>query len=170
MKKYITPLLALAAFAVAQTASALHYTEFYVELDGASEVGSPGDPDGTAWGTLKIDQATNEIVWSFWADNILVPIIGFHIHNAPAGQNGPVVFNFDGMLWGSAIDPVAANILAAPQNYYLNIHTQEYPAGAVRGQVANAVPDTSAAAVGGLAIGLCMIAARRLRKKEAEAA
>lgn len=173
MKRYIGITFALAAFAVAQTAQALHYTEFYVELDGANEVGAPGDPDGTAWGTLKIDPATNELVWNFWADNILVPITGFHIHNAPAGENGPVAFNFQNMFSGSAFDPVAANILAAPQEYYLNIHTQEHLAGAVRGQVAqampNAVPDASATALGGLAIALCMVAARRARGKETAA-
>lgn len=168
MKKYIGILLALGSLAIAQTTYALHYTVFDIELNGANEVGASGDPDGIGGGTLKIDAATNEIVWDFWANNIYVPIVGFHIHNAPAGMNGPVVVNFNSMFSGSLTSAVAQDILAKPSDYYLNIHTQDYPGGAIRGQVAKAqaVPDSSSTALGGLAIGLTLIAARRLRQKE----
>ena len=86
MKKHIGLLLALGSLAIAQTSYALHYTVFEIELNGANEVGS-GDPDGIGGGTLNIDAATNEIVWDFGANNIYVPIGGFHIHNAPAGAS-----------------------------------------------------------------------------------
>lgn len=169
MKKYMGIFLIAATFAAAQSSYGLHYTEFFVELNGENEVGAAGDPDGIGWGTLKIDGATNELVWDFKANNILVPIIGFHIHEAPAGQNGPVVFNFGEMLVGSAIDGVAQDVLAMPSDYYLNIHTEEFPAGAIRGQVAQAqeVPDSSSAALGALAIGITLIAGRRARQKAA---
>lgn len=167
MKKYFGILLALGSLAIAQTSYALHYTVFDIELNGANEVGA-GDPDGIGMGTLKIDGATNEIVWDFGANNIYVPIIGFHIHNAPAGMNGPVVVNFNGMFSGSLTSVVAQDILAKPSDFYLNLHTQEFPGGAIRGQVAQAqaVPDSSSAAVGGLAIALTLVAARRVRRKE----
>lgn len=144
----------------------LNYTVFDVMLTGDQEVGSPGDPDGIAWGTLSIDGEANEIAWDFEANNIFVPLVGFHIHEAPAGANGPVVFNFASLWMGSAVDPVASEILDNPSHYYLNMHTQEFPAGAVRGQLADAdaVPDSSSAAVGALAIASLLIAGRRLRK------
>lgn len=99
-------------------------------------------------GALKANGATNEIVWDFWANKIYVPIIGFPIHNAPAGETGPVVLNFNSMFSGSLTSVVAWDILAKPSDDYLNMRNQDYPGGAVRGHVARAqaAPDTSSAA------------------------
>ncbi|MEO7853888.1 MAG: CHRD domain-containing protein [Rubrivivax sp.] len=73
-----------------------------------------------------------------------------HIHKGKAGENGPVVA---GLAWpqdGQAADcldarvrpaqfplgdAVVADILANPQDYYVNVHNAEYPGGAIRGQL-----------------------------------
>src|SRR5215467_9277920 len=80
---------------------------------------------------------------------------GLHIHNGPAGQNGPVVI--DTGISGSNSLPAASGsghitkvvnyastdtngikfvtgLLATPENYYVNIHTTVNPAGFMRGQ------------------------------------
>ena len=73
-----------------------------------------------------------------------------HIHKGKAGENGPVVANLAWPQAGQAADcldarlrpaqfplgdAVVADILANPQNYYVNVHNAEYPAGAIRGQL-----------------------------------
>jgi hypothetical protein len=74
-----------------------------------------------------------------------------HIHPGAAGTTGPVLVN-TGLTAGTAIAmpsgtgtftftgvPIsadtAAQILAAPQNFYFNVHTPVNPSGAIRGQL-----------------------------------
>jgi CHRD domain len=86
-------------------------------------------------------------------------VTGAHIHRAPAGSNGPVVFGFIGPNNDEngdlVIDPAAGRIfsgwdlnegnnttLAAElpnlfnEDLYVNIHSVEFPAGEIRGQIA----------------------------------
>lgn len=73
-----------------------------------------------------------------------------HIHSGKAGENGPVVANLAWPQDGQAADcldarlrptqfplgdAVVADILAHPENYYVNVHNAEYPGGAIRGQL-----------------------------------
>ncbi len=71
-----------------------------------------------------------------------------HIHKGARGENGPVVVNLAWPQDGQAADCLSENtagkfvnggsvkdILANPQNYYVNVHNSEFPAGAVRGQL-----------------------------------
>ena len=88
-----------------------------------------------------------------------VTVTGLHIHNAAAGVAGPIVIPTDvnGSDKSIAVDasgrtnilkqvqfPQAApeidvatlvDLLANPQNYYVNIHTTDNPNGAMRGQL-----------------------------------
>ena len=79
-----------------------------------------------------------------WSD-IDGTVVAAHIHLAPEGVAGGVVvplfagaFDSDDMLR----DCVSANglsdeIVADPEDYYVNIHSDVFPAGAVRGQLGN---------------------------------
>lgn len=73
-----------------------------------------------------------------------------HIHKGKAGENGPVVANLAWPQNGQAADcldarvrstqfplgdAVVADILANPQDYYVNVHNDEFKAGAIRGQL-----------------------------------
>ncbi len=84
-------------------------------------------------------------------------LTGLHIHSGAAGANGPVVINTG--IGGGAnsltvatargnfarqapVMPDNANAVAAlrglftaPQNYYVNLHSSNYPGGVIRGQV-----------------------------------
>jgi hypothetical protein len=72
------------------------------------------------------------------------PINGVHIHEAAPGANGNVVADLaslspdGGWLTATvALDPaVAQRILKNPAAFYLDVHTQQFPPGAIRGQLA----------------------------------
>lgn len=166
--KRITCLLALVGvLACAQSSYALVYV-FHTTLTGAAEVdgdGIPGagDPDGMGMAELVINSVTNTISWNISIADILTPLSGAHIHNAPAGVNGGVVVNFNASLMGSGVmDPDLADVVANPSNYYVNLHNADYPAGAIRGQLGapTSVPDSLGAAWGALALGMVVVARR----------
>ncbi len=52
------------------------------------------------------------------------------IENPPEGEVGP------GTTLKFPTGETVAEILANPENYYVNVHNAEYPAGALRGQLA----------------------------------
>jgi hypothetical protein len=130
--------------------------EFVVPLDGAQEVPGPGDPDGMGTAFLSIETDTLTIDWDISVSNIDFPLTGIHIHVGPAGVEGPIVLDFNNQLSGSGLmDPVLAAVLASPSNYYVNVHNQPFPAGAIRGQI----PEPTTISL--MALGLAGLLSRR---------
>ncbi|GMV90832.1 MAG: hypothetical protein AMXMBFR82_06100 [Candidatus Hydrogenedentota bacterium] len=117
-------------------------------LNGANEVPpavAPTDPTGVATFVLNTD--TNELIYSIEVSDITSDITLSHIHAAPAGVNGPVeVTLFSGGLDFDSTKPLVdsvtiapaqtADLIANPQNYYVNVHTSDFPAGEIRAQLA----------------------------------
>lgn len=131
-------LLFLAAPVSATGGRPLHAT-----LTGTAEVPGPGDPDGSGTATLTLNPGQGEICYTLHVTNITLPAAAAHIHLAPAGQAGPVVVplgapdatgHASGCISGLPRDGVKA-ILKNPGDYYVNVHTSDYPPGAVRGQL-----------------------------------
>lgn len=144
-------------------------------LSGANEV-SNGDPDGTGTAAVVIDPVTGAISWNFTTANVDTPTLA-HIHNAVAGVNGGVVFDFAARLSGSGVMSLAlaSSIISNPSAFYINIHTAAHPSGAVRGQLAlsgvtgtgtNAVPTLSEWALILMALMMAGIAATQLKRKQ----
>ena len=114
------------------------------DLNGPNEV-TPGDPDGTGTMHLTLNQGQGEICFDLDVDDISAPTRA-HIHSAPAGSNGPIVVFFFDVVIADPI-PVAfdgcveadadliKDIRQNPENYYINVHNDEFPAGAIRGQL-----------------------------------
>jgi hypothetical protein len=118
------------------------------KLDGRQEVqvaGKPpvGDPKGSATGLIRVQG--DRVTFAFSWKGISAPTLG-HIHQGVAGVNGDVkvplfaspmpdtVTAAAGVLTVS--DPAIADALRAnPTGFYLNLHTKEFPGGAVRGQL-----------------------------------
>jgi hypothetical protein len=111
-------------------------------LTGPVEV-PPGDPDGSGLATFIIDPARGQLCFSIVVDDILLPAIAAHIHVAPSGVAGPIVvpLTAPGANGASAgcIGGLDSQLLRAikshPRQYYVNVHTTDFPAGAVRGQL-----------------------------------
>jgi CHRD domain-containing protein len=109
-------------------------------LSGAAEING-GDPDGSGEALISLSPGGNELCFKITVSN-LSPAIGAHIHQAPVGVNGPIVVTLtapgaDGTSIGCV--PVDAKLLKDiqqhPDQYYVNVHTTEYPNGAIRGQL-----------------------------------
>jgi len=115
---------------------------FSTTLSGANEVPA-GDPDGTGSAAVTIDTANNQVCYTLSVQNIALPAAAAHIHRGAAGENGGVVVPFDLVPDASGnatscvkADPALLNEIATnPAGFYVNVHTSEFPDGAVRGQV-----------------------------------
>jgi len=105
-------------------------------LNGANETGG-GDTDGTGSLTADVDPDSGDFCYTLTATKIAKATMA-HIHSGAAGANGPPVITVDVATDECvAVDPeVLKAIVAAPGNYYVNIHNADFPAGAIRGQLA----------------------------------
>jgi hypothetical protein len=160
MKALLATTTALAAGGVVVltgVASAGHEnTVLEATLDGRSEVSSGakdrrlvGDPNGRGEAyVFGVDGDPTTLCYVLTVSG-LSGATAAHIHEGSAGENGPVVVNLAAPADGNAADcltegepgkfvggQTVAEILANPQDYYVNVHNAEYPGGAVRGQLA----------------------------------
>ena len=114
---------------------------FSTALTGGAEVPGPGDPDGSGQARLRLNSGQGEICYQLLVTDI-APASAAHIHVGPVGVAGPVVVPLapptDGSSSGcvSVAEELVKSIRQAPSNYYVNVHNGDYPAGALRGQLA----------------------------------
>jgi hypothetical protein len=145
MRKLLVVLVVLAfAFAAAPTFADDGGRPFTTTLTGANEVPGPGDPDASGTASLTLNPGQGTVCFDLTWAGIDGTVVAAHIHAAPAGVAGPVVVPlFAGAFSGtdSASACVSADrdlvlaIIQSPENYYVNIHSTVFPAGAVRGQL-----------------------------------
>jgi hypothetical protein len=108
-------------------------------LSGANEVPT-ADPDGSGTVDLTLNSGQREICVDVETQGIAAPILQ-HIHRGPAGVNGPIVVDFTPLLAGGGDGCVSApralikEIRQNPDQFYFNVHTGEFPSGAIRGQL-----------------------------------
>lgn len=111
-------------------------------LSGSNEIPS-GDPDGSGNTWLTLNQGRGRICFALDVTNVMLPATGAHIHEGAAGENGPVVVSLtppdatghaDGCVNGLSKWLVKA-IRQHPSDYYVNVHTTDFPGGAIRGQL-----------------------------------
>lgn len=108
-------------------------------LSGANEVPGPGDPDGAGTAVVTLDTATNEVCWDINVQKIADPTAG-HIHIGGPGKSGAVMMDLNlpanGLKACTTVDGTTmGHMSGGPKTHYLNIHTGEFPDGAVRGQL-----------------------------------
>lgn len=131
--------LAVLAGALAAGPAVAAPVKLTATLTGAAET-PPGKADGTGGFTVTVDPETNDFCYSLWADKIGKPTMA-HLHTGAAGVSGPPILTLE--ITGKdsdeclavdkdKLDPIVAN----PSGYYVNVHTADFPGGAVRGQLA----------------------------------
>ena len=116
----------------------------YATLTGAAEVPGPGDPDGTGKARIRLNQGQRKVCFKLSWENIATPTAA-HIHIGPPDDFGPVVVPlFTAPTGSGCVNGVARslikNIRKHPGRYYVNIHTGDFPNGAIRGQLSKKKP------------------------------
>jgi hypothetical protein len=115
--------------------------EYTADLDGAQEV-PPVVTNGT--GSATLERTGNVLTFDVMASGLTGPLTLAHFHNAPAGQDGGVIFNLTDMIEedNGQISIVGEWTLTNAElaqldggTLYINLHTAQFPDGEIRGQV-----------------------------------
>jgi hypothetical protein len=152
--KALAALLALAAIAAVAgvVASGGHAQRdatlrvFRVTMAGETEKPA-GDPVATGSATITVRPARRSVCYRLTARDLPSRAIAAHIHRAAAGRAGRIVLalrtpNAAGTARGCARPSrrLVRAIAGRPRSFYVNVHTREFPNGAIRGQLAGARP------------------------------
>jgi hypothetical protein len=150
MRKQFVPLFALisvlalvALVRPAVAAPLLQRMELMAQLrGGAEEVPGPGDPDGMGTAMVTLDMAGGQASFTINVSNITLPAAAAHIHEGARGVAGPVVVplmppgaNGSSSSSVSVDAALMERIRQNPAGFYVNVHTSDFPGGAVRGQL-----------------------------------
>ena len=172
-----------AAMTLGLATAANAVTIFQANLNEAQEIPTPANPLGASGvATLTLNDAMDRLVIEVTLNGVDLDgaqtadpsdnVTGFHIHRAPRGATGGVVFGFIGpnsdLNGDLMIDAAAGTVTSAwdlaegngttlaaelgnltSRGLYLNLHTAGSPSGQIRGQVVSA-PQTLALIAGGL--------------------
>lgn len=117
-------------------------TAIAVAMTGEAEAPNPGEPVGTGTATIRMRRNQGQVCYTMQVRNITLPAAAAHIHRAGVGEAGPIVVplrapNASGVAAGCVTTARALvnAILRNRQGYYVNVHTNDFPGGAVRGQL-----------------------------------
>ena len=141
MRNLIIAAGAAALLAACATTPGAHRANLAVTLTGLQEVPGPGDPDGSGTAEVRVEPGQGRLCWNLYVRQVDAATAA-HIHRGAAGSAGPPVVTLatpgtDGHSEGCVpIDGMLARDIASQaHDFYVNVHTQAYPAGAVRGQL-----------------------------------
>ena len=125
--------------------------KFVKSLTGQAEIDAgamSADMDGRGTAHVTVNVGQGRVCWDLKELANLDPLIASHIHNAPSTAAGPIKISFfhfgepidlGGCTEGSTAFPVdralLKDVVAHPENYYVNIHTEAFRPGAIRGQL-----------------------------------
>ena len=119
---------------------ALAGTMLTATLSGAAEVPGPGDPDSSGTADLNLLPKRERICYTITVQNI-EPATAAHIHRGTSTVAGPIVKELKAPSDGSSSGCVRSGsrliqkIRNNPSRYYVNVHNDDFPNGALRGQL-----------------------------------
>ena len=165
-------LMAMMVLAVSPVAAAT--AELTAELSGDQEV-PPVDTAATGSASVSVDTdaaSGSQLCFDVTSTDLEGgAVVGAHIHEGAEGENGPVVVTLQAVMDGEGtgegcaadaeinisaegsddadVAAFLADIIANPANYYVNVHTETFTGGEIRGQLKGAeLPDGALDATG----------------------
>lgn len=136
----------LAVSLVGPSAALGGVTKLTATLSGDEEVPGPGDDNGSGKATIKLIPDKGKVCFTITWKKIGPPFAA-HIHEGESGVSGGVVVTlFEGETLDDTINKVGGcakkvskatinDIKADPGGFYVNVHNDDFPPGAVRGQL-----------------------------------
>ncbi len=147
MKKILTLagaavlMAAVPGSANAQSAHLANKMQITTNMRGMNEV-PHGDMHGSGRATVTLYPKAGKVCYSMSIKGVMGKALYAHIHKGNVGVAGPVVIplvppGMNGRSVGCKKAQVSLirAIMQSPRSYYVNIHTKEYPGGALRGQL-----------------------------------
>jgi hypothetical protein len=124
-------------------AAATRAVDLEATLTGEQEVPGPGDRNGVGAADLTVYRA--KVCYTLVAVNIRPPTAA-HIHEGRRGVAGDIVVELktpsrvaDGVFISSGCEEISRalsrDLRMHPAHYYVNVHNNPFPAGAIRGQL-----------------------------------
>ena len=118
---------------------------FTVELTGEAELtggAAAADLDGSGTAVVVVNVGQRRVCWDIEVED-LDPLVAAHIHRGLVDESGGIEVTFFHFgqpvdLEGCASDldrDLLREIVSRPERFYVNIHTTEFPPGAIRGQL-----------------------------------
>jgi hypothetical protein len=116
---------------------------FSATMSGAQEEPDPGDTNGSGTASIRMDRAKRTVCFTIRVRNIGRVVAG-HIHEGAKGVPGGIVVplidesSTRTRFTGCAEDverSLITKMQRRPSRYYVNVHSEDFPAGAVRGQL-----------------------------------
>lgn len=143
MRNSILMAAGAAAFALGGCETVAEATQptHHATLTGEAEVPGPGDPDGSGVAEFSIVDAADNLCFEISDVTNISAVTAAHIHRGGPTESGPPVVTLqaptDGHSAGcTTIDGgLADEIENNPERFYVNVHSSEYPNGAIRGQL-----------------------------------
>lgn len=171
---------AAAAVGLACAPGAHAVTVFTATINGAQEAPNPGSPTATGFATFVLNDARTALSWNATVNGIDFTgaqsaatgdnLVNAHIHRAPPGVAGPVIWGFIGTPFNdtnptdtvvtpfpSGLGGTVSSKWDAPEgnnttltaelanllagNTYINFHTVQFGGGALRGQIVPVIPE-----------------------------
>lgn len=112
---------------------------FSIDLTGDAEVPGPG-ADGSGEAFIVVSPNSRRLCYALGVAGMRPPMAA-HIHEGAAGTSGgPVVpFDLSNQGLGGCVTDVDADLLRRinndPAGFYVNVHNEDFPQGALRGQL-----------------------------------
>ena len=130
--------LALVLIAAVPVVASEARTSLEASLTGEKEVPGPGDPNGRGEADVKVHKA--KVCYELEVERIK-PATAAHIHRGAPSVAGPIVVELKAPTDGSSEGCKAISKQLSKKlrehlgRYYVNVHNDPYPDGAIRGQL-----------------------------------